>query len=142
MGTTAKLRTVAVHALLALALVSCSDSTGLSELEQFTWGPADPPENVVEGIDVSVALGDIFILGQFNTPTPCYTLTADLSRSGSRLTLRVKAQERSASNCSGSIGGYRYTAVIRNVEQGKTYQLEVTHDVGGQTKTFTESVQL
>lgn len=136
------MRTGAVLALLALALGSCSDPAGLTQLEQFTWGPAEQPETVVEGIDVSTVFGDIFILGQFNTPTPCYTLSADLSRSGSRLILRVNAQERNTSTCSGGIGGYRYTAVIRNVEQGKTYQLEVTHDVGGQTKTFTESVQL
>ena len=114
---------------------------GLTELEEFTWGPVDAPETVVEGIDVTTGLGDIFILGQFNTPSPCYSLTADLSRSGSKLTLRVKAAERNTSTCPGGIGGFRYTAVIRNVEQGKTYQLEVTHDVGGQTKSFTESVE-
>lgn len=141
MGTAATLRTVAVHVFLGLSLVSCSDPTGMTSLEEFTWEPVNPPETVVEGIDVTTALGDVFILGQLNTPTPCYHLTADLSRSGAQLTLYIQASETNTSSCADGIGGFRYTAVIRNVEQGKTYQLEVTHDVGGQKQTYTESVQ-
>jgi hypothetical protein len=133
---------IGVIALAAAAAIGCDSVTGIDNLEQFTWGEAPPGEPVEDGIDVSQALGDVFILGEMNAPTRCYTLEADLERSGGQLTLTVDATSSQSGGCEQSTGAYRYTAVLRNLE-AREYQLRVIHAVaGGETRDFTVAVTL
>jgi hypothetical protein len=134
---------VALAAAVVLAgAMGCDSITGPDLLEQFTWGEIASGEPVEEGIDVSQALADIFILGEFNTPTKCYNLSAELERSGGRLTLRVEANSTNTPNCTQAAGAYRYTAVIRNLSAGD-YEVRVVHAVGGgETREFTESITI
>jgi len=104
----------------------------------FDWGEAEDPETVVEGITTTVALGELFILGQMNTPTRCFKLDAEFKRKGSEVTVRVTASSSHSPNCDQSIGGFRYTAVMSNLDF-RTYDLKVIHDVpagyGGEYST-------
>ena len=113
-----------------LVLGGCSDLTSPRLLTTFDWGEVEVPEDVVPGVSTSVALGDLFILGQFNTPTRCFALDADFKKSGSNLTVRVKAEPNSSPNCDDRLGGFRYTATMINLEFD-TYQLSVIHDITG-----------
>jgi hypothetical protein len=125
-----------------LGLAGCSDITGPRLFTDFQWGEVEVPEDVVEGISTAVALGELFILGQFNTPTRCYALEADFNQSGKNLTLRVKAKSNNSPNCDESLGGFRYTATVRNLKY-QTYTLRVIHDVAGASGVeFTETVTI
>ena len=125
-----------------LFAAGCDSVTEPDTLEQFTWGEVAAGETVEDGIDVSQGLGDIFILGELNTPTRCYSLSGDLERSGARLTLHVEARTSQAPSCADAAGAYRYTAVLRNLEAG-AYQLRVIHDIsGGEAREFTASVDI
>lgn len=130
----------AAGALLLVA--ACGGITNPVRLEEFQWGEVEDPTTVEEGMDASVALGDVFVAGELNTPKPCYTLTADFENSGSQLTLRVHAKESGTQNCGDGIGGFRYTAVIRYLKFGN-YDLRVIHEIsGGQTNEFTASLDV
>ena len=126
--------------LSLLVLGGCSGITDPQMFTTFDWGEVEVPEDVVTGVSTSVALGDLFILGQFNTPTRCYTLDGNFKRSGSKLTLRVKADTSNPPNCDVRLGGFRYTAALSNLKYG-TYQLQVIHEItGGTGGEYTKTV--
>jgi len=123
-----------------LALNGCSGLTEPRLETDFDWGEVEEPETVVEGISTAVVLGDLFILGQFNTPSHCYNLDADFQRKSSKVTLRVKAEPTGSPNCDESMGGFRYTARVINLKFN-TYELRVIHDItGGDGGEFTETL--
>ena len=125
-----------------LALVGCSDLTGPRLLTTFEWGEVEEPETVVEGISTSVALGDLFVLGQFNTPSHCYELKADFQRNDAKLKVHVTAKPTGSSNCDETLGGFRYTSSMTNLKFG-TYELRVIHDVtGGTQNEYTKTVTI
>jgi hypothetical protein len=138
----ARNRTVPVAlALLVVALSGCDDITNPRLVTSFNWTEAEDPETVTEGISTSVALGELFILGQVVTPARCYELTGDFAEAGANLSLRVAARSNGSPNCDQRIGGFRYTATWSNLDYG-TYNLTVVHDVedgpGGEyTRTVT-----
>lgn len=135
-------------ALRALALsvlftaFACDSVAGPEPLDSFSWGELPQGQAVEDGIDVSLGLGDIFVLGELNTPTRCYGLEADFRQDGDRLTLEVTATSRQSGACADQPGAYRYTAVLRGLAQ-RDYQLRVVHAVaGGETREFTTAVSL
>lgn len=135
-------RAILTLVTLSLALTGCSAFTDVDLITDFQWGEVEDPSTVVEGISSTVAYGEVFILGQLNTPTQCYNLSAGFKTSNNILTLTVSAAPTGASNCSQELGGYRYTAAILNLDYG-TYQLRVIHDVqGGQGGTYTETIDV
>lgn len=124
-----------------LVVAGCAGITNPARLEVFEWGEVEDPTQIDEGIDPAVGFGELFILGQVATPTRCYRLNATFDEDGSELTMRVRG-EVSNPNCDEADGGYRYTATIRNLEVG-VYDLRVIHEVvGGDTKSFTDSVEI
>lgn len=136
-----RLPTAVVATAAFLAITGCGSITNPARLEVFDWGEVEDPSSIEEGIDATVAFGELFVLGQLNTPSKCYRLTATFDRNDSRATLRIRG-ELANQNCGPGIGGFRYTATIRNLASG-TYDLRVIHDVdGAQTQEFTESVEI
>lgn len=137
--------TPAVRALALSVLAvtfACDSVAGPEPLDEFSWGELPQGQAVEDGIDVSVGLGDVFVLGELNTPTRCYGLDADFSQSGDRLTLEVQATSRQSGACADNPGAYRYTAVLRGLAQ-RDYQLHVVHAVaGGERREFTSAVSL
>jgi len=134
--------TVLTLLVLSLAVTGCSGFTDVDLITDFQWGEVEDPSTVTEGIDVTVALGELFILGQLNTPTRCYNLTPDFSLNGSTLTLTVSARSTGAANCNTDQGGFRYTAAVLSLDFG-TYQLRVVHDIEeDQGGTFTETIEM
>lgn len=127
---------------VVLAIGACSDITAPRLVTAFDWGEVDDPETVVPGITTSVALGELFILGQLNTPTRCYNLEAGFGRSKKKINIRVTAKPNNAPNCDQSLGGFRYTAVVSNLKFD-TYDLTVIHDItGGEGGQFTKSITI
>jgi hypothetical protein len=127
---------------IALSPMACDSVAGPEPLDQFSWGELPQGQAVEDGIDVSVGLGDVFVLGELTTPTRCYALDADFSQSGDRLTLDVRATSTQTGACADNPGAYRYTAVLRGLAQ-RDYELHVVHAVtGGARREFTESVSL
>jgi hypothetical protein len=114
--------------VLLLALAGCSDVTAPKLITSFEWGEMEDPETVVEGITTSVALGELFILGQIKTPARCYNLDHNFNRNGKDLILSVTATRTSTPNCDETIGGFRYTFVASNLKYD-TYDLRATHTV-------------
>ncbi len=128
--------------LVLLALSGCSDLTGPRLLTTFEWGEVEEPDTIVEGISTTVALGDLFLVGQFRTPSHCYELDSDFQRDGTRLTVRVEARPTGSPNCDQSPGGFRYTASVTNLKFD-TYELRVIHDVtGGSGGEYTKTVTI
>lgn len=137
-----KLGTNVAALAVLMGVAGCGTITNPVRLEEFQWGEVEDPATIEEHIDASVALGDVFVLGELNTPTPCYTLTAEFDKKGSALTLHVTAKSNNSPNCGDGIGGWRYTAVIRNLKFGN-YDLRVIHEVsGGQTNEFTDELDV
>lgn len=135
-------RSFVAVAALACAAAGCDLVTDPDPLEDFQWAELTHGETVDERVDVTVVPGEIFILGELNTPTACYSLTADFDKNGSRLLLRISARSTNTPNCQPILGAYRYTAVLRHLNRG-TYEFTVEHDVGGgDTREFTESVTI
>jgi len=129
-------------AAIFLVLSGCSGITGPQLLTFFDWGEVEVPEDVVPGVSTTTALGELFILGQFQTPTQCYVLDAEFRQTGKNVTVRVTAEPTGAPNCDPNLGGFRYTASIRNLEFG-TYDLSVIHDiVGGTSVEYTRTVTI
>lgn len=140
MGNTSGILSMIVAGLLAFP--GCSSLTEPQVLTDFDWGEVEDPTTIEERVESQVVLGDLYVLGQFRTPTRCYSLDFDFGRSGSRLTLRLEAKSSDSPTCEQSQGGYRYTLVIRNLEFG-TYELRVNHDItGAQGGQFTETVTI
>lgn len=124
---------------LIMVLSGCDSITDPRVITTFDWTDVPDPETVTEGISTSVAFGDLFILGQLVTPARCYELDGTFTVDTGKLTIRVTARSNGSPNCDESVGGFRYTATVSNLEF-RTYELTVIHDVengtGGQyTKT-------
>ncbi|MGD8277911.1 MAG: hypothetical protein PVH00_07785 [Gemmatimonadota bacterium] len=125
---------------VVLAVAGCGSLTEPQLLTDFEWGEVDDPATVQPGIQTAVVLGELYVLGQMQTPTRCYRLTKDFDQSGSRLTLKVTAAGSNTANCNVSQGGYRYTLVVHNLKFD-TYDLRVTHAIeGGQDGHFADTV--
>jgi len=125
-----------------LVMSGCSDLTGPQLVTSFEWGEVEVPEDVVPGVATTVALGELFILGQFRTPTRCYVLDGECRQSGKNLTVQVTAETTGTANCDESLGGFRYTAVMSNLKFG-TYELRVIHDiVNGAGVEYTRSLTI
>jgi hypothetical protein len=126
--------------VVLVLLVGCSGVTDPRFVTSFQWTELEDPTTVTPGITASVAYGEVFILGQLNTPAQCYELTGDFGRASRTLTLRVRARRTNAPNCIETLAGFSYTAVMSNLSFGE-YTLTVTHDVdGGTGGVYTESV--
>lgn len=128
--------------VVLVLLVGCSGITDPQFLTSFEWSELEDPNTVTEGITTSVVYGEVFILGQLNTPAQCYELTGEFDKSSNTLSLRVRARRTGSPNCDETMAGFTYTAVMRNLSFG-TYALTVTHDIdGGTGGVYTESVTI
>jgi hypothetical protein len=135
-----RFRTTLGLTALLLAVPGCDSLTGPQLLTDFEWGEVEEPANVQERILTSVVLGELYVLGQMQTPTRCYSIGFDFSQSGSQLTLRISAKPGNSPNCDQSLGAYRYTLTVHNLEHN-TYNLRVFHDItGAEGGQFTETV--
>jgi len=132
--------------ILALAvflpmMVGCSSATAPWLDTEFQYGEVDDPSTIQEGINVTVGLGDLYILGHLVTPTRCYRLEHEFGRKAGRLELRIVARPTGAGTCD-PLGGYRYTLAVFRLRSG-TYELTVVHDItGAQGGQFTDSVTI
>ena len=130
-----------VAAGVVLVVGGCSSLTEPEVVTDFQWTEVDP-EIMEEGVVATVALGELFILGQVPTPTRCYRVDFGFEKRGSKLTLQIDATTSMTENCDLSPGGYRYTLGVYNLKSG-TYELRVFHDVsGGQARAFTQTVTI
>jgi hypothetical protein len=137
-----RIRTGLTLAAVVLIAAGCDSITGLDALASFDWGELEEDEVVDEGIDVTSVLGEIFVLGELTTPTRCYRLSADVEQDGGDVTLRVDANSTQTQNCNPDPGGYRYTAVIRNLPPA-TYTVRAIHAVsGGTTREFSDTISV
>jgi len=137
-----RFRALVRMAAVSLAVSGCSSLTGPQLLTDFEWGEVENPATVQERVLTSVVLGELFVLGQMQTPTRCYNIGFDLGRNGSQLTLRVSAKPGNSTNCDQNPGAYRYTLTVHNLKFG-TYNLRVFHDItGAQGGEFTETVTI
>lgn len=133
-----------IHTTLALAVVlflvaGCSSLTSPKVVTEFQWTEVEDPTTMVEGVQTTTAFGELFILGQMQTPGRCYSLAFNFDPGGSRLTLKVNARPN-ATSCDQGIGGYRYTLSVYNLKSG-TYELTVIHDVtGADGGVYTKSI--
>jgi len=135
-----RFRAIVRMAAVSLAVSGCSSLTDPQLLTDFEWGEVENPATVQERILTSVVLGELYVLGQMQTPTRCYNIGFDLGRNGSQLTLRVSAKLGNSTNCDQNLGAYRYTLTVHNLKFG-TYNLRVFHDItGAQGGEFTETV--
>lgn len=117
-------------AMLVMGLGCGSFTDPRPIVDEFAWEAVENPNNVQEGVDAAAFLGDISFLGQFRTPTLCFSLKQNIEKSGSTVTLRIDATSSGSTTCAQTPGGFRYTGVIRNLESG-TYTLRVIHAVTG-----------
>ena len=125
-----------------LLLAACSGVTDPQFVTSFQWTELEDPNTVTPGITTSVAFGEVFILGQLNTPAQCYELTGDFDKTSKTLSLRVRARRTNAPNCNETLAGFSYTATMSNLSFGE-YALTVTHDVdGGTGGVYTETVTI
>lgn len=125
-------RTIAALAFL-LVLPGCDSLTGPETLGSFSWSEieGDP----VEDSSDFVAVGrEVLLIGEFTTPTACYSLSPHLTESSTRLTLRIEARNNQTPNCAQEAGSYRYEAMLNRLDNG-TYALVVIHDVQGGSRT-------
>lgn len=126
------------RAALAIAAVLTAggcDAVGPGEtLGQFEWSELDDgPVN--EFSDFTVIGREIVLLGELNTPTPCYRLRADVAKTSSRITVRIDGTSTGSPNCGEETGSFRYSGLLRDV-QGFD-ELRVIHDItGGETTEF------
>jgi hypothetical protein len=136
--------TVRSSLLSIAALIAVSGCKSLTDpktrLDSFQWQAVDNPESVTDGMDAVGFAGDVDIIGQLKTPTLCFNLEADYSRSGATLQLHVSAKPSNSATCNQNPGGYQYTAAIRAVGAG-TYTMRVVHSLPGTAdKTFEKEV--
>lgn len=119
--------------LLVLLLSACSFEAlgpGLGSLD-FTvralgagqW--REQPEVQARG-----EAGRIVVNAQFSAPDPCRTVSAELDRAGSELTLRVSIRPDDSQGCIAAIGNFEYDAVIRALP-ARSYHLRVIHSYPG-----------
>lgn len=131
-----------MKSLCALALLiplsGCDSLTGPKTLGAFSW--AEIEGGPVDEMSDFVALGrEVLVIGEFNTPTACYSLSPHLTESRSRLTLRVEARTTQTPNCAQRIGSYRYEVFLNSLDNG-SYDLIIIHDVqGGDRSEFEHS---
>jgi hypothetical protein len=118
-----------VAALLTAS--GCSAFTEPKPLEEFEYIAVANPADVQEGVDAAPFFGEINLLGQFKTPSLCFTLSPSFRQDGSTLNLTVEAKPTNSSNCENVPGGFRYTGVLRHIDAGQSYTLHVTHVVPG-----------
>jgi hypothetical protein len=112
------------------------------DLDEFRWSPMPNPEALVPKVEATSALSILYIQGLVHTPSPCYRLSADFEKSGSRLSLVISATISTGTNCDAGVGGFEYTAVITDLKR-RTYDLQVIHDVeGGSRDEYNLSVDV
>jgi len=105
-------------------LAGCDNFTDPDVLAEFSYTESSHGTAIEDHVEI-VELGrEVFLQGELNTPTPCYTLEADSKESGKNLTLTVTGRKRDVVCAQQILGGYRYQAVFRFNDTG-TYNLKV-----------------
>lgn len=85
--------------------------------------------------------GSISFTGSLTTPTPCYSVSASHREQGSRITLRVTAQQE-GEICTQVITHNNYTGAVSGLSAG-TYRFVVIHGTGGNAQTvYDQEVQV
>lgn len=125
--------------LAVAAMTACSDPASPSEemSASLTILREERIDNPAEGIlpftpTLRVEKGEIEILGQLRTPTPCYELSTSLLNASNVVTLTVTAKEAptdTAGACAQVLVVRDYGAAIRHVPAGE-YLVRVAHIIG------------
>lgn len=138
-----------IGSLLLFSGCSLVTDTDPADLE-FSWEPTRAFGTVADSEpEVSAGDGTLTVNGALSAPDPCRRLTGQVDRSarasrdgGSRLVLRIRiiSDLSEGEACVTSIGGFQYSAVVRDLEP-RTYDLRVIHEYvrsGWSTRTVLE----
>jgi hypothetical protein len=130
-------------ALILLAAPACSFITEPGPIiDEFAWEAEENPANITEGVDLAGLLGNITFLGQVKTTTLCYSVASKLEVAGTDVTIRVTLTNSGSSNCNQTMGGFRYSGIVRNLPSG-TYNVTVVQVVGtGAPTEVTKSIRV
>ena len=126
------LRRVARVASLAAALgaIACSSATSPTQSD-VRFVVESQPSTPISSSNFSAANaaggpGAVVVIGRVGLPTPCYSLSARLARSGYSLDLTVVATPTSA-GCGSAATSQAYTLRVGSLSSG-TYHVRLTHE--------------
>lgn len=128
-----------IAGMAAFGIALASGACGVMEpddlLGAFEWSELEGAE-VEEGTDAMTAGRTIWFVGQFATPTACYQLVPEVSKSGSLLTLTVLAERaRSSTTCEQRAGAYRYEGTAQLPDGVQEFR--IVHQISdGESKEF------
>lgn len=130
-------------ALLLLAGPACGVLTEPGPIiDEFAWEAEENPANITEGVDIAGIFSSISFLGQVKTTNLCYSVASTLEVTGTDVTIRVTLTNSGSSNCNQTMGGFRYSGIVRNLPPG-TYNVKIIQVVGtGAPVEFTKSIRV
>lgn len=138
-----KIMRMGLGAMMLFAGPACSFFTEPGPLiDSFAWEAEENPSLIAEGVEIAGIFGDINFLGQVRTTNLCYSIASKLEVNGTDVTVRVTLTNSGSSNCTQTMGGFRYSGVVRNLPAG-TYNMKIIQVVGtGAPLEFTKSVKV
>jgi hypothetical protein len=115
----------------AAALAACRVSTSVAPAElptelSFTSVLARPP--MKDTARVAGVQGSVAVLGLLNQTAPCFTLSSAASRDGTRVVLRLTAQETPGTCATFAAGAFDYDVGVKGLAPGE-YDVDVLHRV-------------
>ena len=138
-----KLVRIGLAALLLIGGPGCDLLTEPGPLiDEFAWEAEENASNITEGVDIAGIFSDVTFLGQVKTTNLCYSIASKLEVNGTDVTVRVTLTNTGSSNCTQTMGGFRYSGIVRNLPSG-TYNVKIVQVVGtGAPVEFTKSVRV
>jgi hypothetical protein len=135
-----------IRAGFAALLLFAAPGCGLTEpgpiIDEFAWEAEENPGNITEGVDIAGIFSSISFLGQVKTTNLCYSVASTLEVDGTDVTIRVTLTNTGSSNCNQTMGGFRYSGIVRNLPSG-TYNVKVVQVVGtGAAQEVTKSIRV
>jgi hypothetical protein len=126
---------------ITVSLAACSVSPTLSPADQSSDSAipvplptelsstsvlATPP--MLDTARVAGVSGYVAVLGLLNQTAPCFGLTSAASRQGSRVVVRLVAQQVQGTCATFAAGAFDYDVAVKGLAPG-TYDVEVLHRV-------------
>jgi hypothetical protein len=115
---------------------------GAPQLEFTVLGQSQGGAGEAPQVD-SVSAGQVVLRGVIGTPTPCYTIEADLEQDGSTLTVSLEATDQGGI-CIQVLGAFAYRARLHGLSAG-SHTIAVTAaypGTGWQTRADTLQVEI
>jgi hypothetical protein len=138
-----KVMRIGLAALLLFGAPGCGILTEPGPIiDEFAWEAEANPANITEGVDMAGVFASISFLGQVKTTNLCYSVASTLEVDGSDVTIRVTLTNSGAPNCNQTMGGFRYSGIVRNLPSG-TYNVKLIQVVGtGAPTEVTKSIRV